>query len=428
VGQNRDIDATTNGMAGNLLLGGILGTAASGAFERFYDQGRRYSPMTRLSQWVDTLPGFRQANQWLRRQGPPPAWRQQPLPQTLTFQRPAAQVEAETLATHMGSFQEWAREVLPSEVAMPDDPKTKEVLKRFSQSVDAHLASANAQPALLDGLAQVRAAVGAEDFKRIKPAAAMLDGLQKRLTVGLQEQYIHPYRQLHRLFRTHGLQPIGSLLFGMGYLLRRVLGGMAGSSALPGKGGMGGWLAPFIAGTVIFGPAVEAWKQAEPGERTRGFWQGLLGKGLGNWVGWELGLLWLNQTQAVTKLLNGIRPGLAVAPTLFGLSTFGRVLTEALAIFVVAPWFERAGQLLAKGVLGTARQDPLKQQLQAGYHPLVRHAFIEETPVVSGPRSMAAPPSAANRQQPANKEGSLQLSDAELSQLMTPVFRNTGTV
>jgi hypothetical protein len=188
----------------------------------------------------------------------------------------------------------------------------------------------------------------AQDHQRtaLSPVYKQLKGLRRRVLDGLNNRYLPAYRMEQQLIEKNGLRPLGRLWLGSVQHLRQVL---TGELTAP-SGFMGRAMGPFINGFFILFSAWDGWSKAEGKDKVKAAVQEGLGPGLGNLLGWSMGLRLLSHTGWVPKVLNRLRPGLDTKPFLMG--TMGGVASEILAFTLLAYPFEKAGKALAHQLVG----------------------------------------------------------------------------
>jgi hypothetical protein len=101
-------------------------------------------------------------------------------------------------------------------------------------------------------------------------------------------------------------------------------------------------------------------RNAEPGDKVAAFFYNLLGFGLGNFVGWEIGKQILNRTEIIMKLLPNIGAKHLLGPLKFlpllGRITIGGFITEIIAMFILSKPFEMAGEWIANLIFGKPKK------------------------------------------------------------------------
>ena len=220
--------------------------------------------------------------------------------------------------------------------------------------------------------------------KEAKGTLKMLAGVRARIH-GLNSNYLHSFSDQALLaHKMKNVGPIGRMFGSMSNHVRGMFGGETlkkgfnsgktkvaqtaeGAAAAESKGIMGKLFGPVMAGAITIGSALGKAKKADEGEKVKTFFHDFLGFGVGSLVGWQVGKNVLNKFNVFTRLfgkMGGFGKILAAAkplkflkfipgigPALAGIGLAG-MLTEVLAITVLAEPFKRGGEWLAHRVFG----------------------------------------------------------------------------
>jgi hypothetical protein len=220
------------------------------------------------------------------------------------------------------------------------------------------------------------------------------------------------YKTLYDLGKK-GTGPLGRAFTSTMNAITRIMGGdtMLASIGLGGK--TAGKLVPaFLNGWMVIGLSYKQARKAQDGEKTKTFFHNLLGFGIANFVGWELGRRWLRSMNFgnVVKFL-GMKPG---GSPLFFLRwipkfgpwvtklTLGGLATELVAMFVIGGLFQKAGEWISHKIFGTPSEaslnpDKIKkaQPLPSGDHLRDRKVFNQFAQSAGMPSAMPGRPAAA---------------------------------
>lgn len=208
-----------------------------------------------------------------------------------------------------------------------------------------------------------------------KGISKLLDGLFRR-TRGLENFYMHTYREQHALMEHlgPGVGPVGRIYAGMMNYMRRMFGGdtlttgfaKGGHAAGETKSLMGKLFGPFLSGGLVIGFALGEAKKAEgPGEKVKAFFHNLLGTGIGMLMGMEIGRKLINGSGIILRLMPKLGQRILFTLPLLGKVTWGGFITEMLAMFVLSVPFQRAGEWISNRIFGKPkhiREEELKRQ------------------------------------------------------------------
>lgn len=375
------------GTPADMLAGGVVGTGIGLGMNYLSQKGST----VQAAKFIDKLPGISKLSAWLDQKvlkNPSfneKAWVKE---MTLAHARGAASPEA---AVKAAMAQMEARHI--GMVLKPFE-KNPEIIKRLGghTSFEKFMEAATREVGTL-----------AKGTKAEQKLAKTIRGLGQQIK-GKNNLYSPLFRdqaRLVHLLEKEGVGPIGrSAAMGMNYL-HRIFGGemlkdsmsfmkkggnasaAAAASVTPGaqaavnatekgliggsKGLFGKLFGPFLAGAMIIGQSFAKAKKAPEGEKGRTFFHDFIGTGIGQFIGWEFGRKVLNSFGIVPKLLGGAARKLpfgflSKVPLLKVISgvTLGGVVTEMLAMFVIAGLFQKVFEGISHKIFGTPSKDALE--------------------------------------------------------------------
>ncbi len=242
---------------------------------------------------------------------------------------------------------------------------------------------------LLNRLATAKTKAGA--YHRMRGAYNRINGLKNH--------YFPIYKAQYQLRQTlkHGdkvVGPIGRFFASMGNNVRRLFSGNtlnlipdaladAGKKAASGSL-LGKIFAPALMGITIIGLSFTRGTKAEEGDKLATFSHDLLGFGLGNFLGWEVGRAFLNKFQVVPQIMGFLNRshwaekiaiqiprvltkiplvGSKLAAVKWGITLVG-FATEMLAMFGIGHYFQKAGEAVSHAIFGKPKS-VIKEELEA---------------------------------------------------------------
>lgn len=181
-----------------------------------------------------------------------------------------------------------------------------------------------------------------------------LRGFKERVG-GLRNHYKPGYEAQARLtakLAAEGTGPVGRTIAMGGQYLQRIFNG--DTMRMGGKGFFGSLLGPAMAGGFIFGQSIQKASKAQKGEKTETFFHDLLGTGISNFVGWELGRKWLNSSGVMPKVLGRFATKRPFDNVIGGHlpivgERFGKLVGNPLVKTFGENWFTKG----VRGLLGT---------------------------------------------------------------------------
>lgn len=375
-----------------MLVGGLAGIPVSMAIEKLH--GVEHSRIAGIARKLDSLPVINGVSNFLENKvlthlkG---TWADEMLNRTARSLGPDEAMRV-MQANHINALLKPFADSHKTLLAPLTSAKT---LEQFSTTVDDQIIRL-LQDALnkgnLDGkLAEkVTAAVtaGTVDHKVLglarkvasadsKEALKVLSGLRRGVR-SVQSHYMPMFAdQAVLAHKLKDVGPIGRMFAATSNYIRRMFGGevmknMPGmgnrvgqAAAQEGSGLVGKLLGPFMAGFITIGSALSKAKDAPAGEKVSTFFHDFFGFGVGTLLGMEMGAKYLRGpltrllgSKAVAAPLKFLRFIPGIGPWFAGLSAVG-ILTQVLAMTVVAEPFKRLGEWLSHRIFGKPSQETI---------------------------------------------------------------------
>lgn len=221
-----------------------------------------------------------------------------------------------------------------------------------------------------------------------------LDRLRRRFR-GLGNFYMHSYGDQHRLAQElakKNIGPIGRAYAGALNYLRRTFGGETLSTGwnrgASNSGGVGGFFrklfGPMMSGGLIFGLALGEAGKAESGDKVKSFFHNLLGTGVGLLLGIEVGRKILNGSGIVMRLMPVLGTRIFLSIPKLGKITWGGLVTELIAMFIISTPFQKAGEKISNMIFGKPKHIRTEELKRQGIYPAQVPPRPPEDPAAAG--------------------------------------------
>ena len=186
-----------------------------------------------------------------------------------------------------------------------------------------------------------------------KPAVRKIIGEIEERSVGpLGRSIVSGGQTLNRIFS-------GDTIREAGFLGKGKSAKVAGEGAEAAVKGGGKFLGPALMGALMMGTSATSAIKAEKGEKTKTFMHDFLGIGLGGFLGWEVGRKAIRASgimPKLTKFLPFLGKTLPKFLPFISRFSWAGVITELVAMFILAKPFEKAGEKVADTLFGKPKK------------------------------------------------------------------------
>ncbi|HEY9688109.1 MAG TPA: hypothetical protein V6C52_14135 [Coleofasciculaceae cyanobacterium] len=288
----------------------------------------------------------------------------------------------------------------------------------------------------LDKADQKLEALASKSGKDKAEKLALIELRRARRLVNSQMKHHLPHIEPHykMLFDLgkKGTGPLGKAFTSTMNIITRIMGGETmmtglGMSAKPTSSLFGKLALPFINGWMIIGLSYKQARKAQEGEKTKTFFHSMLGFGIANFVGWELGRRWLRSMGLQNKIFGKFSGGSPLfflrwipklGPWLTKL-TLGGFATEMIAALVIGGLFQKAGEWVSHKIFGTPSEASLNPDKFKKAPPLPSGDHLRDGKVFNqfakGAAMQSAMPSQANAAMPSQANATIPPLPSSLS-------------